>query len=362
MKGFFLYLIVLKIDFFTPKEIIMIKIFSSYDDKVIASKVLVGETTYKFAVEKLYPLINRFEAQRKILDVKFYERLERDILKGCIMPPITIAFVVDLQNGEQENIAEFVNKNIEEGYILDGLQRLNTLKRASDTSELFDNERVLLLNIIISSNEDKLLYRMITLNNGQKAMTPRHQIEILTQELFDFSELNISIQSEKDRGESIIRGSFNLHDISKGYLAFITNSVHIENDKFINEKLDQILIGKILDTDITENKIEFKNVIKLIDKLSENQSIKEWLKVNNNLIGFCVGIKKSYEYFAKQSLNRIENCIQIFEQAFRAINPSKVKLGKYRRELSKMYIESFIIYSDYDEAKLTELFFEETAI
>lgn len=237
------------------------KIFNEYEDQVIKSKVLLADLSYGDALKDLHPLINKFEAQRKLLDTKFYSRLERDLLQGCIMPPLTIAFVAE--SVEQiENVKLFVENNISKAYILDGIQRLNTLKRAS-SQEGFDADRKLLLNIIISPTKDMLLYRMITLNNGQKPMTPRHQIEILTQELFDFSELKIDIQSEKDRNEQIIRGAFNLGDISRGYLAFLTDNVHNENTKIIGEKMDQILIGRILDSQITSSKVEFKNVLEL---------------------------------------------------------------------------------------------------
>lgn len=334
-------------------------IYSEYEDKVIRSKVLLADLSYEEALDNLYPLINRFEAQRKLLDTKFYSRLERDIVAGCIMPPVTIAFIAeDIEN--IKDIDHFVNENISKAFILDGIQRLNTLKRSSD-HEGFDLSRKLLLNVIISPTKDMLLYRMITLNNGQKPMTPRHQIEILTQELFDFSELNIDIQSEKDRSEQIIRGAFNLGDISRGYLAFLTDNVHNENTKIIGEKMDQILIGRILDSQITSSRIEFKNILELVDRLaSENDEIKTWLKVSNNFIGFCVGIKRSYEKVSEETSDAIAHEIQKFEEAFKAINPSKVNLGKYRRDLSKYFIEEYESIKTQGADELIEAFAELT--
>lgn len=335
------------------------KIFSEYEDKVIRSKVLLADLSYKEALDNLHPLINRFDAQRKLLDTKFYSRLERDIVAGCMMPPLTIAFVSEKLNATSD-FEVFVNENINTAYILDGIQRLNTLKRASD-KDGFEEDRRLLLNVIISPTKDMLLYRMITLNNGQKPMTPRHQIEILTQELFDFSELKIDIQSEKDRSERIIRGAFNLGDLSRGYLAFLTDNVHNENTKIIGEKMDQILIGRILDSQITSSKLEFKDILELVDKLaSKNELIKTWLKVSNNLIGFCVGIKKSFDAIANESPESIEIEIKKFEEAFKAINPSKVNLGKYRRELSRYFVEEYDSIKEKSADELIESFAEIT--
>jgi hypothetical protein len=335
-------------------------IYNEYKDKVIRSQVLIADITYKQAMSDLYPLINRFDAQRKFLDAKFYKRLERDIIDGCIMPPITIAFV-NSSSAEIKNTKDYVNDHISEAYILDGIQRLNTLRRAQGKLG-FDEERKLLLNIIISPSKDMLLYRMITLNNGQKPMTPRHQIEILTQELFDFSSLGINIQTEKERSEKVIQGSFNLGDISRGYLAFLTDNVHNENTKIIGEKMDQILVGRILDSNITNSNIEFQDVVKQIDRLAiGNEHIKKWLKTSNNLIGFCVGIKNSVESIKQSTLGEFYGQIEKFEEAFKAINPSKVNLGKFRRELSKYFISNYsdILHMDSDE--LIERFAEITA-
>lgn len=336
------------------------KIYTEYQDLVIKSQVLLADISYEQAMIDLYPLVNRLDSQRKLLDTKFYKRLERDILDGCIMPPITLAFVNSDKN-EIKDFDKYVKENIAKAYILDGIQRLNTLKRAEGQLG-FDFKRRLLLNIIISPSKDMLLYRMITLNNGQKPMTPRHQIEILTQELFDFTTLDIDVQTEKERSEKIIRGAFNLGDISRGYLAFLTDNVHNENTKIIGEKMDQILVGRILDSNITNSKIEFQEVIQEIDRLSHNHDPnKKWLKTSNNLIGFCVGIKTNFEPIKSTTQEEFNNEIEKFEISFKAINPSKVNLGKFRRDLSKYFILNYSEISEMDSDELIERFAEITA-
>lgn len=338
-----------------------VEVFDIAQDSVIDSKVASGKASYGFALDKLFPLINRFSAQRKTQDKKFYKRLERDILDGCLMPPLTIAFV-DAGSAEltKDTIQQYINKNIDSGYILDGIQRLNTLHRASE-SDGFDKELPLYLNVIVAPTEDKLLYRMITLNNGQKPMTPRHQIEILTQELFDFEDVDIDVQTEKERSHKIIKGSFNLGDISRAYLAFLTGTVNNDNNKIIGDKMDQIIVGRIMDSKPGEYSVEFKSILKLIGDLSVNSKVKLWLKVSNNLIGFSVGTKSSYETLSNISADDFSESVQLFDDAFKAINPSKVNLGKYRRELSKAFIERYEEYSEMDELELIEEFMELTS-
>lgn len=342
----------------------MININYSSNDEVINSKVGIGHASYKFAIEKIFPLVNRFGAQRKLQDRKFYERLRRDIINGCLMPPITLAFVLEENDTPETNaeIQDYINKNIESGFILDGMQRLNALKTAqAENPDLFPENKTIFVNVIIAKSKDKLIYRMITLNNGQRPMTARHQIEILTQELFDFDELDISVQTEKERGEGIIRGAFNLSDISSAYIAFLTGSLIVDNNKIIGEKMDQILVGKIMDQEISNSYVEFKDILTLIDRFSTNLEAKKWLKVSNNLIGFSVGIKKSYDDFFKLTADEFSSAVQNFDAAFKAINPAKVNLGRYRRELSSIYIEKFSRYGVLDIEELEAKFSEITA-
>lgn len=342
-----------------------IKTFAYYQDNVINSTVVIGEASYNYAIQKIYPLLDRFDAQRKLIDIKFYERLEKDLLTGCIMPPITLAFVNKNINEltSLDKITEYINNNIEHGYILDGIQRMNTLVRANERGGgKLDLGKSLLLNVILAKNADMLLYRMITLNNGQKPMSPRHQIEILTKEIFKFDDLEIDIQSEKERSEKIIRGAFNLGDISNAYLAFLTNAVHNENNKIINEKMDQILVGRIFDADISKSLIQFEDVLGIIDRLAQNEVNKKWLKVVNNLIGFSVGVRESFHLLNSIHIERFSDMTEIFEDAFKAVNPSKVNLGKFRRELSCLWIKNIEAYQNYTANQLTEVFINETAV
>lgn len=342
----------------------MVKINYLSDDKVIDSKVGIGVASYEYAVDSIFPLINRFGAQRKLQDKKFYSRLRRDILDGCLMPPITLAFVVedDVRLSNVADVEIYVNEKIESGFVLDGMQRLNALKTAmEEEGGKFPKEQDLFVSIILAHSKDKLIYRMITLNNGQRPMTARHQIEILTQELFDFEELDIDVQSEKERGERIVRGSFNLSDISSAYIAFLTDSLIVDNNKIIGERMDQILIGKIMDQNISSAGMEFNQVLSLIDGFSQDDAGKKWLKVSNNLIGFSVGVRRSYSVLAGASAVDFGMAVSRFDLAFKALNPAKVNIGRYRRELSRLFIERYEHYSAMDIEDIEAVFAEVTA-
>ena len=175
----------------------MLKIYDISIDKVIESKFINVKVSYEYALDNFYPRISELDFQRNPLNKKFYERLEDDIVSGCVMPSITIA-IMDEYPEEiiSEKLEGYLQEKIQNSFVLDGIQRLSTLKRASE-KQGFDKSRPLFVDILICKSMNKLLYRMITLNNGQKPMSARHQIEILASKLINFEEFDIEMISEK---------------------------------------------------------------------------------------------------------------------------------------------------------------------
>ncbi|BBD35403.1 hypothetical protein Amn_02830 [Aminobacter sp. Y103A] len=341
----------------------MIQLFSASRDGVIKSSVALGQTTYSYALENLFPLLNRFEQQRKIQGKKFYARLKKDIARGCIMPPITLAFVnkQESNNLSINSLQSFVNNNIQNGYILDGMQRLNTLHDAS-SDQLFDATRPLHLNVIIAERYDLLLYRMITLNNGQKPMTARHQIEMLTKGLLDTEQLTIQVVSEKETENTKKPGAFRQSDVAEAYTAFLTDSVNNQNSRIIESKLDEILVGKVMESNLSEAEIGFDEVLSIVDHLSADPFARDWLRLGNNLIGLAVGAKKSFQTLKALDPTEFAKSVATFEESFKAIDISKVNVGKYRRELSRLFIEKIEVFKNISVEDLTEEFFNATLV
>lgn len=326
-------------------------------DSVINGVVATGSITYEDAIEKLVPLINKTEFQRKLQDKKFYEKLERDIENGCIMPPITIAYINKeiTQNSNSKNVIEFFDKNYNTSFVLDGIQRLNTLQRVADSKKI-ELSKKLYLNIIFCDNIDKLLYRMITLNNGQKPMTPRHQVEVMMANVFDFEKLGIEIQTEKERADKIKMNSFNKSDLVQAYLAYMANSPMVDNQKIIQEKMDELIVSKIISSEPVETDATFENVINALVKFQKSPTSLKWLKQANNLVGFSVGMKYSSKLILELTSEEFEASIILFDQAFTDFNPSKIKMGKLRRELSYDFFKNFSKMSSFDRLELREYF------
>jgi hypothetical protein len=339
----------------------MLHITSIDDDFVIDSKFITGKTNYDFALKSLYPLINHLPIQRNLQNPTFYSRLKSDILKGCVMPPITLAFIADkdVLPTKQKEAEEYINKNIQNGFILDGIQRISTLKRAYDEPEenlTLNLGRPLFINVIICKSPDNLLYRMITLNNGQKPMSANHQIEILLGNIYEFKELEIVIQTEKERGKKgKYAHAFEKANIIKSYLAFLANSTAIDNKKIIEDKLDELVAKKILESKRTVGDLEYNSVIGLINRLSESKYNKEWFDNANNIIGFSVGIRKSFKEVSEHSTADFEKSLKEFEKAFTALKLSTIKLSKERRNLSEYFIASYATLRDKHELDLLDV-------
>lgn len=332
-------------------------IYEIDSDEVISAVVVSGSITYKEAIEKLVPLINKTEFQRKLQDKKFYEKLERDIVEGCIMPSITIAFVdkTITSNSKKEDIIKFFEINYGKSFVLDGIQRLNTLSRVQN-SEKINLDKKLYLNIVYSDSVDKLLYRMITLNNGQKPMTPRHQVEVMMANVFDFNELGIEVQTEKERAVKIKMNSFNKSDLVQAYLAYMANSPMVDNKKIIQDKMDELIVNKIVSAEPIDDDTSFESVIKSLAKFQKSPISLKWLKQANNLVGFAVGMKTSSKIIKDLSVEEFETSIKTFDKAFSDFNPSKIKMGKLRRELSFDFFKNYSKLKDLDSLELLEYF------
>ena len=335
------------------------KIYDIQYDNVINSFYLTTGVDYEYALEKLVPLINKLDFQRNPLRASFYKRLESDIQTGCIMPNITVAIKINERMPLLDEITEeYIEQNIKNAFILDGIQRLSTLSRI-DTTKL-DKSRVLYSNILISDSMDRLLYRMITLNNGQKPMSARHQIEILAGNIFDFDSLPILSVTEKEKkSRKNTEDTMNKENLIKGYLAYISNSINIDNQKIIEEKMNELIADKILNSNIASKNGEFQDVVNYVSQMIKNDYLNIWFKVVNNFIGFSAAMNITYENIREISDSDLQEHIELFEEVFSAIDVSKIKLGMARRRMVKFYFENFVKLSKYDYSDLLDVISQE---
>lgn len=331
------------------------KLLTFESDHVVGGSVISAVCSYGYALDKLLPLVKRLDIQRNTLKTKFYSRLERDIVGGCVMPPITVALVGDADGSANEDSAfKYIVANIQDAFVLDGIQRLSTLAKAS-ADIAFDPDRPLFVNFVIAGSRDRLLYRMITLNNGQRPMSARHQIEILADSFFDFDDVGLPLVAEKKTSKAKAPKSFKKSDFVKGYIAYLSDSVNVDNQKIIEDKMDELIASRIIDSDIPSRKIEFADVVEFVNRISENKFLNDWIRIQNNFIGFCVGSKGSIQELSLMGSFEIEAALLNFERAMDSINASKVNVGRVRREVVAKYVEKFVQLKDAEEYELLDL-------
>ena len=331
---------------------------SALKDEVLGALYWVGTTNYEYAINKLFPLIQRLEIQRNLQNPSFYSRLRNDLKVGCVIPPITLAFITSEPFDKVDE--EYINENIDNGFVLDGIQRLSAIHRAFGEIER-ENEkqrflkRTLHLNVIVSPSMDKLLYRMITLNNGQKPMSPRHQIDVLSETIFDFDALSLKNQPHKARQQGVNRMAVHRSDIVKGYIAYLSNTTAIDNKLIIEEKMDELIAERIIGSDFSEEKYEFMDVLHWISEVCTNKEVSNWFVLSNNFIGFCVAARHEFERIKVLAADNFRIETIKFEDVFSNFDKKKIKVGDFRR---KMVSEYFGNLDKFSERSVSEIVLE----
>jgi hypothetical protein len=210
-----------------------------------------------------------FSIQRKRENHKAYKRLKSDIIEGCLLPSITLSVKHHLVRKITEEIENIENlqsllskKDVVD--ILDGLQRTYLLSDIRKEGLQFREGQELLLEFWLEPEISKLIYRMIVLNSGQKAMSMRHQVELLFHSLRQTiveRVPGIDILLEKEVKRRTQPNKYSLSNIASSYQAFITSS-H-ENDK------ENLVAQRLIDEDAfdsTEQELteQFETYIKYL--------------------------------------------------------------------------------------------------
>ncbi len=333
-----------------------------------------------------------YSIQRKKETHKAYKRLKEDLREGALLPSITLAVkhhkVKDIEVS-LENNKELLAKLSSPGVIdiLDGLQRTYLIKDLSNEGVIFPDKQEVLLEYWLEGDMSRLIYRMIVLNAGQKAMSMRHQVELLFMSLKEtISETinDIDIYLERDGKKRTQSNKYPLGVIASAYQAFITRSTEIdkndvvssalikdnvmdssedEHTKKFNDFIQFFKIVKSIDSSVwsyyTDNydEIRYKQLQEIVDPSLEDKdelntlhvykNAKIWLGSENVLVSlFCAiaqFINTNKEDRVINSLNKLKADIANgkndplglikYEFYKSAINPRKSNVGHATRKL-----------------------------
>ncbi|WP_148100548.1 hypothetical protein [Stenotrophomonas sp. 278] len=171
-----------------------------------------------------------------------------------MLPPIVLALAGASVNlftgsGQIKDLATLSNDlgviESESVYIIDGLQRTNAIKM---TAEELAGEpqalteflaRMLRIEFWIDASFGAIAYRMLLLNAGQRPMSMKHQIEVLSSRLGQSLQgiAGIDIFSTGDSRRRANPGQFQLAKLSQAFQAWLQGKPNIDVRNVVMEEL-----------------------------------------------------------------------------------------------------------------------------
>lgn len=230
------------------------QIYTGLIDKKIMGINVSSEMTHGEYLKFARDIIKKNDLQRSQVrsEGKPYELLRRDLVEGCVIPPIILAVsedgdgrlkkivseVIQSDNVHDrlDDIAREIDHAIEDRrvLILDGLQRTHTMLSVvadlSSPENRSDLERFLSrklrFEIYLGLSKQGILYRMLTLNTGQTPMSFRHQLEILYHDYLEGRNLPNGIEIVREVDQSRARGAskYKFSDVVELFYAFSTGN------------------------------------------------------------------------------------------------------------------------------------------
>jgi len=273
---------------------------------------------------------DRFEIQRKRVDPKKYTRLKDDILKGALLPGITLAvdpgkvqkFEAALEKQDNSQLISQLSEP-NDIYILDGLQRSFIIKDLVNEGKSFKAEQKILLEIWFEKKIDHLIYRLIVLNSGQKPMSMKHQVELLFMTMKNEIESKIpglEIYLEKDETLRSKAMKFSFDKIVNAYYGFLTKSPEIERENLVVKKMNEDNILSSEEDELNESFNQFVKYLSLYTELDgllykiylSNPDLtifKNWLSEENTIKAFFAAIGKFGS--EPKRVERIDTSLQV---------------------------------------------------
>lgn len=234
--------------------------FVDFDHR-LQNFLVSARSDYRWYLDVTKGAESNLAIQRDIIKgQKTYATLRQDLKRGCVLPPVVLAIQqLDLPDqlkdgpqspyfaAESETLAalsKVLNETEPQSVqIIDGLQRTNAIRSvyeelAEDEREAF-LERPIRFEAWINIRLDALAYRMLLLNAGQKPMSMKHQIEVLSDSmrsnLQDIDGLDIIRGMDKRRRTQ--PGQFQLAILTGAFQAWLQRSPNVDLRNAITEQL-----------------------------------------------------------------------------------------------------------------------------
>jgi hypothetical protein len=233
--------------FFWPSGDRRMKILGAAVDLRTETPVVYAQIPISKLLTIVGPDFGDFTIQRRREKHKAYDRLKNDLRKGALLPSIILAVNPERVRALRElldakDYDALANELCTPGgvNILDGLQRTYIIRDLVDEGVDFQEAHTQHLEFWLEESTDNLVYRMIVLNAGQKAMSMRHQVELLFSTLKHRLEEKIqglTIYVEKDEARRRKSRVYSLDRLAASYQAYVTKSPEINRENVVAQQL-----------------------------------------------------------------------------------------------------------------------------
>lgn len=232
---------------------ITIKAISIDRDDRLRSFCVTAKCTYRDFLALTEGAEENLEIQRSIIKGnKAYATLRSDLKRGCILPPVVLAVTTSIkiiteETGSMDSLERISDSlsllSSNNVYVIDGLQRTNAIRQVSN--ELVDPEREIFLDRILRVELwldipfSAIAYRMLLLNAGQRPMSIKHQVEVLSSKLVDdlsnIPDLELFRMSDSRRRRQ--PGQFALTKVAQAFQAWLQGQPNLDLRNTVMEEL-----------------------------------------------------------------------------------------------------------------------------
>lgn len=349
-----------------------------YDNRLKAYCV-TARCDYRWYLCAVAGAEQNLEIQRAIIKgTRVYATLRADLKRGCLMPPIVLAVKsLELPDRLENQFAGISDEKVEKEllaglspqladvnpgntYIIDGLQRTNALKQTLEEIPGSEREsflsREMRIEIWLNIPFGALAYRMLLLNAGQKPMSIKHQVEILSmklrEELSTIPGIEIIIGSQRRTR----KGQFQLARLSETFQAWLQGQPNLDlrnlvMEQLLTESAIEVLGSSLKGDTPTQEKDAFMSFIEWLVAIDQSLPDSALQFLSNETVLQGLGAAVGFAERNPTLQPRMEQCLKLllektkaeplsdpfgiveFDRLRRGIDPAKVNVGQATRDM-----------------------------